>query len=105
MQRTSRHRQQAVKTKPYDAADFLAEKETIAAYLTEALDSGDPRYIAKALGAVARARGGMAQLARETGLTREALYRALSETGNPELGTALKVIRALGIRLTASLAA
>jgi probable addiction module antidote protein len=47
----------------------------------------------------------MAQLARETGLTREALYRALSETGNPELGTALKVMRALGIRLKVSLAA
>jgi probable addiction module antidote protein len=94
-----------LKTKPYDAAEFLIDDETIAAYLTEALDSDDPRYIAKALGAVARARGGMAQLARETGLTREALYRALSETGNPELGTALKVMRALGIRLKASLAA
>lgn len=105
MKRTSRHDRQVIKTKPYDPADFLTDNETIAAYLTEALDSSDPRYIAKALGAVARARGGMAQLARETGLTREALYRALSETGNPELGTALKVIRALGIRLKASLAA
>ena len=105
MQRNSRQNQKATKTKPYDAADFLTDDETIAAYLTEALESDDPRYIAKALGAIARARGGMAQLARETGLTREALYRALSETGNPELGTALKVIRALGIRLKASLAA
>lgn len=105
MQRTSRQSQLAIKTKPYDAADFLADNETVAAYLTEALDSGEPRYIAKALGAVARSRGGMTQLARETGLTREALYRALSETGNPELGTVLKVIRALGIRLKASLAA
>ena len=105
MQRKSRHNQKATKTKPYDAADFLTDDETVAAYLTEALESDDPRYIAKALGAIARARGGMAQLARETGLTREALYRALSETGNPELGTALKVIRALGIRLKASLAA
>ncbi len=105
MQRKSRHNQKATKTKPYDTADFLTDDETIAAYLTEALESDDPRYIAKALGAIARARGGMAQLARETGLTREALYRALSETGNPELGTALKVIRALGIRLKASLAA
>jgi probable addiction module antidote protein len=105
MQRTSRQIKQALKTKPYDAADFLTDDKTIAAYLTEALDSDDPRLIAKALGAIARARGGMAQLARETGLTREALYRALSETGNPELGTALKVMRALGIRLKASLAA
>lgn len=93
----------AIKTMPYDAADFLTDDETIAAYLTEALESDDPRYIAKALGAVARARGGMAQLARETGIAREALYRALSETGNPELGTALKVLHALGVRLTASL--
>jgi probable addiction module antidote protein len=94
-----------LKTKRFDAADFLSDNETVAAYLTEALDSNDPRLIAKALGAIARARGGMAQLARETGLTREALYRALSESGNPELGTALKVMRALGIRLKASLAA
>lgn len=94
----------ALKTKPYDAADFLVDEETIAAYLTEALASDDPRVIAKALGAVARARGGMARLARDTGIAREALYRALSDTGNPELGTALKVMRALGVRLTATLA-
>ncbi len=94
----------AIKTKPYDAAEFLTDDESIAAYLTEALEFDDPRCIAKALGAVARARGGMAQLARETGITRESLYRALSETGNPELGTALKVLHALGVRLTASIA-
>lgn len=101
----SRSKRARLKTKPYDAAEFLTDDETIAAYLTEALDSDDPRFIAKALGAVARARGGMAQLARDTGIAREALYRALSDTGNPELGTALKVMRALGIRLKASLAA
>ncbi len=105
MQRVSLQIRRAIKTKPYDAAEFLTDPETIAAYLTEALESDDPRYIAKALGAVARARGGMAQLARETGVTRESLYRALSETGNPELGTALKVMHALGVRLTASLTA
>ena len=88
---------------PYDAAEFLTDDEMIAAYLTEALEADEPKYIAKALGAVARAKGGMAQLARETGIAREALYRALSETGNPELGTALKVMHALGVRLTASL--
>ncbi|MGD0481046.1 MAG: addiction module antidote protein [Terracidiphilus sp.] len=98
MQRTPRQKiQQAIKTKPYDVAEFLTDPETIAAYLTEALESDDPRYIAKA--------GGMSQLARETGVTRESLYRALSETGNPELGTTLKVMRALGVRLTASLTA
>ncbi len=91
--------------KPYDAAEFLTDEETIAAYLTDALESEDPRVIAKALGAVARARGGMAQLAQETGLSREALYRALSDSGNPELATVLKVMRALGIRLKATIAA
>lgn len=93
----------ALKTMPYDAADFLTDEETVSAYLTEALESDNPKYIAKALGAVARARGGMAQLARDTGIAREALYRALSDNGNPELGTALKVMHALGVRLTASL--
>jgi len=94
-----------MRTKKYDAAEFLTDDETISAYLTEALESDDPRYIAKALGAVARARGGIAQLARDTGIAREALYRALSETGNPELGTVLKVVHALGVRLSATLVA
>lgn len=94
-----------VRTKKYDAAEFLTDDETISAYLTEALESDDPRYIAKALGAVARAKGGIAQLARDTGIAREALYRALSETGNPELGTVLKVVHALGVRLSATLVA
>lgn len=92
-------------TEPFDVADYLTDEETISAYLTEVLESDDPRYIAKALGAVARARGGMTQLAKDTGISREALYRALSETGNPELGTVLKVMHALGVRLSASLAA
>ena len=92
-------------TEPFDVADYLTDEETISAYLTEVLESDDPRYIAKALGAVARARGGMTQLAEDTGISREALYRALSETGNPELGTVLKVMHALGVRLSASLAA
>ncbi len=91
--------------KPYDAAEFLTDEETVATYLTDALETEDPRIIAKALGAVARARGGMAQLAQETGLSREALYRALSDSGNPELATVLKVMRALGIRLKATIAA
>jgi probable addiction module antidote protein len=94
-----------IKTAPYDAAEFLTDEETISAYLTEALESDDPRCLAKALGAVARARGGMLQLSRETGIAREALYRALGEGGNPELGTALKVMHALGVRLSASLEA
>jgi probable addiction module antidote protein len=95
----------ALHTEPFDVADYLTDEETISAYLTEVLESDDPRYIAKALGAVARARGGMAQLAKDTGISREALYRALSDTGNPEFGTVLKVMHALGVRLSASIAA
>jgi len=95
----------SIETIPWDAADYLTDDETIAAYLTEALESNEPRYIAKALGAVARARGGMTELAKKTGISREALYRALSEDGNPELGTALKVMHALGVRLSASMVA
>jgi len=71
----------AIRTLTYDAADFLTDEETIAAYLTESLESDDPKVIAKALGAVARARG-MTQLSKDTGITREALYRALTATGN-----------------------
>ena len=93
------------KTHAYDPAEFLTDPESIAEYLTLSLESDDPREIAQALGAVARARGGMAELARQTGLTREALYRALSDTGNPELGTVLKVMHALGVKLSASLVA
>ena len=95
----------ALKTFPFDVAEFLTDDETIAEFLTDALESDDPRYIAKALGAVARARGGMTGLAKATGISREALYRALSEDGNPELGTALKVMHALGVRLSTSLVA
>lgn len=86
-------RDMKVRTKKFDATEFLTDEETISAYLTEVL------------GAVARARGGIAQLARDTGIAREALYRALSDTGNPELGTVLKVAHALGVRLSATLVA
>jgi probable addiction module antidote protein len=89
-------------TEPYDTADYLTDDETIAAYLTESFESDDPKVIAKALGTVARAKGGMAHLARESGLSREALYRALSDNGNPEFFTVLKVVRALGIKLSAT---
>jgi probable addiction module antidote protein len=91
--------------KRFDLAEYLTDDETIEALLNEMFENGDPRYLAEALGAVARARGGMTELSRKTGITREALYRALSATGNPELGTILKVMQALGIRLTASIEA
>lgn len=87
-------------TKRYDAAEYLESAEDIAAYIEAALDDGDPRVIATALGAIARAKG-MAQLARDTGLGRESLYKALSPEGNPEFATVLKVVRALGLRLHA----
>ena len=68
--------------------------------MADALETGDAAYIAKALGVVARAKG-MTQIAKDTGLSREQLYRSFSETGNPTLKTTLAVMRALGIDLTA----
>lgn len=93
-----------VKVRQFDAAEFLRDEAEIATFLDEAMESGDIRVIAAALGAVARARG-MTKLAEETGLSRESLYRTLSATGNPELGTVLKVAKALGVSLRVSPAA
>ncbi|WP_299555939.1 addiction module antidote protein [uncultured Tateyamaria sp.] len=87
------------KTTPYDTADYLDTPEVIEAYLEEAFASGDSVLIAVALGNVARAQG-MSKIATETGLSRESLYRALSEKGNPELGTVLKVLGAIGVTLS-----
>lgn len=84
----------------YDTAEFLKTDEEMAMYLDACLEEGDPPLIAHALGVIARARG-MSQLARETGISREGLYRALSSDGNPEFATILKVVRALGFRLHA----
>ena len=88
-----------VKTRPFDPAAYLDTPAAIAAYMTEALDSNDPGFIADALGVIARARG-MTQVAREAGLSRESLYRTLSPEGNPELGTLLRVLTVLGLQLT-----
>jgi probable addiction module antidote protein len=82
----------------YDAADYLKSDKDVIAYLEAAMEDGDAAAIASALGNIARARG-MMHHARETGLTREGLYRALSADGNPSLGTVLKVMKALGLRL------
>ena len=87
------------KTHPFDPADYLDTEEAVAVYMTEALDTNDPAFIADALGVVARARG-MTKVAREAGLSRESLYRALSPEGNPELSTVLRVIGVLGLRLS-----
>ena len=88
-----------VKTHPFDPAAYLDSEEAIAAYMTEALDSNDPGFIADALGVIARARG-MTQVARDAGLSRESLYRALSLDGNPELSTLLRVLAVLGLQLS-----
>jgi probable addiction module antidote protein len=90
------------KTRPWDVTDHLETSEDMAAYLEAALEDGDPALIAAALGDIARAKG-MAQIAREAGLGRESLYKALSPEGNPEFATVLKVVRALGLRLHASI--
>jgi probable addiction module antidote protein len=88
------------KTRPYDAAEYLETPEDMAAYLEAALEDGDPAVVTHALGTIARARG-MSQIARDTGLGRESLYKALSPGGNPEFVTVLKVVRALGLKLHA----
>ncbi|AMJ62076.1 addiction module antidote protein [Bosea sp. PAMC 26642] len=83
---------------PWDTSEHLDTPEMISAYLDAALEDGDPALFSRALGNVARAIG-MTQIARDTGLSREALYRALSAEGNPEFGTVLKVMHAFGLRL------
>ena len=88
-------------TTPYDAAEFLKTEEDMAALLEAALEDGHPQVITASLGAIARAKG-MAQIAKETGLNRESLYRALSTDGNPELTTFIAVVKALGLRLHAT---
>ena len=83
----------------YDTANYLKTEEDIAAYLEACVEDGDPALIVAALGDVARARN-MSQLARDTGLSREGLYKALSGEGNPSFATVLKVSKALGLKLT-----
>lgn len=90
-----------VKTVRWDSAEYLQTDEDIAAYLDAVLGEDDPALVAHALGVIARAKG-MSQLARETGLGRESLYKALSAEGNPEFSTIFKVIKALGLRMHAS---
>ncbi len=87
-----------VQTAPFDAADYLDDEETIAEYLTAALEDPNPDLFLVAVRDVARARG-MAQLARDTGLGRESLYKALAPGSKPRYDTVLKVLRALGVKL------
>lgn len=93
-----------VKTTPWDAAEHLKTDEDMAAYLEAAIEDGDPVVISAAIGDIARAKG-MSQIASETGLGRESLYKALSPGGNPEFATILKVVRALGLKFHVEAAA
>lgn len=90
---------------PYDTADYLKSDQDMVAYLEACMEEAgdDPAFIADALGTIARARG-MTQLAEETGLTREGLYKALSKDANPSFGTILKVMRALGLKFVPQIA-
>jgi probable addiction module antidote protein len=102
MATTSRKKSVKPKTSAYDIAEHLRTPEEMAAYLDAWLEEApdDVSGIARALGDIARAKG-MSQVAKEAGLSRESLYRALSEGGNPSFATVLKVARALGVRLHA----
>jgi probable addiction module antidote protein len=91
-------------TTPWDPADHLKTEEDMVAYLEAALEEADPGLVAAALGDIARAKG-MTQVARDAGLGRESLYKALSPAGNPEFATILKVVAALGLQLHAAPAA
>jgi probable addiction module antidote protein len=89
----------AIETKPWDAAEVLTTPEHVAAYIETYLEDGTADEIREALRTIARSRG-MAMVARDADLSREALYRALGPNGNPTLDTLLKLTRALGVRLT-----
>lgn len=84
----------------FDAAEYLTSEEDIAIYLTVVLEENDPALLAAALGDIARARG-MTQIARDSGITREALYKALRPGASPRFDTVTKVCAALGLRLVA----
>ena len=85
-------------TSPWDSSEILHSPEAISAYLEAAFEDGDPALITHALGVIARAKG-MGQIAKEAGVTREALYKALSMDGDPKISTFLGVIKALGLHL------
>jgi probable addiction module antidote protein len=87
-----------VETGLWDAAEVLDTPAAIAAYLDAYLEDGTPDELLRSLRTIARSRG-MTELARETGISREALYRAFSDQGNPTLDTLLRVLKALGVRL------
>ena len=87
-----------ITTSLWDASDHLETEEDIIAYLEAALEEGDSALISAVLGDIAKAKG-MTRISKQTGLGRESLYKALSENGNPEFATILKVIKVLGLQL------
>lgn len=88
-----------VVTTPYDFADYIETEDDVRVVLDAAFETNDPAVITRKIGAIARSKG-MASLAMATGLQREGLYKSLSEAGNPELKTLLKVLDALGLVLS-----
>src|SRR5262252_7206443 len=91
-------------TTRFDAADYLDTPDRQVAYIAAALESGDADFVRDALGLVARARG-MGEIAKKAGLNRESLYKALGDAGNPEFGTVMRIVHALGLTLSARPAA
>ena len=89
-----------VEISDFDPAAYLDDDAAIAAYLSDAFETQDVAFISDAIGVVARAKG-MKQIAQEAGVSRESLYRALSSAGNPELGTVLKVLASMNIKINA----
>lgn len=83
----------------WDSAELLKTEADISNYLEACFEDGDPQLITHALGVIAKARG-MTQLAKETGISREGLYKALNDNGNPEFSTVIKVFKALDLRLS-----
>jgi probable addiction module antidote protein len=92
------------KRRRFDAADYLDTEERQVAYISAALETGEANFVRDALGLVARTRG-MGEIAKNAGLNRESLYKALGETGNPEFSTIMRIVRALGLTLSARPAA
>jgi probable addiction module antidote protein len=86
------------RTRPYDSAEYLDSPEGLAEYLSDALETNDAAFIAQAIGTAARARG-MSEIARDAGVSRENLYRALSGDTKPEFETIIRVLAALGVQL------
>lgn len=102
--RTGKTTKPAPRSRPFRASEHLRSEADIAAYIEAMLQDGDARAVPVALRTVADAVGGMAALAKKTGLSRETLYRTLSERGNPRLDTLTAILAAFGIRLTVRLA-